>query len=67
MRHCSETRRGSLRYRGDITQVDRHPILGLQHDLADILGRLQQPKATDQELLASHVHGVPTDLAVVRG
>ena len=61
----AKARRRRLDDPGDIAQVDRHAVLGFEHDRADVLGRGQQAQAAHQVLLATHVHHVAADLAVV--
>ena len=50
--HRTEPAR-ALYDRRHVAQVHRHAVLGLEHDRADIFGRLQQAQAAHQELFAA--------------
>ena len=65
--HRAKARRRRLNHGGHVAQVHRHAVLGLEHDRTDVLGGAQQPEAAHQVLLATDVHHVAADLAVVGG
>src|SRR5690606_10773537 len=65
--HRTKARRRRLNHGGDVAQVHRHAVLGLEHNRTDVLSGTQQPETAHQELFAAHVHDVTADLAVVGG